>query len=277
MPVAEDIAFALQQQGAFYKAHQWSLRVESFGKAHEETKALPEEIRGQEILSRFHSLYQEPLAALVEEAVRVFAGIVSKLPGTSLKERTGIVEQHVKDCIVKPNTRKGPVERWLMQSSGWTGDPAALIGVYDEKVESSWVAPKWLTPPPPNKAEKHNRKWFLQIGRERVPVKNEFALRYNKKLDGVPEGLATRHLILGLSTTLESRILHVLDLNLKKMAATLLPDQTLEPQNHEGSRIERVGQASKADGLSDRLRQGKQCMQMVEEMKKVQRMYLDRG
>jgi hypothetical protein len=147
MAITEDIEFALQQQAAFYRSHQWSLRAESFGKAYEETKDLPEEIRGREVLDRFHSLYQEPLAALVEEAVRVFAGIVSKLPGTSLKVRTGIVEKHVQDFIIRPNTRKGPVERWLMQASGWIGPADVLIGVYEEKFESSWVAPKWLTPP----------------------------------------------------------------------------------------------------------------------------------
>jgi hypothetical protein len=238
---------------------------------------LPEGIRGKEVLDRFHSLYQEPLAALVEEAVRVFAGIVSKLPRTSLKERTGIVEKHVQDSIIRPNTRKGPVERWLMQASGWTGSPDVLIGVYEEKFESSWVAPKWLTPPPPNKAEKHNRKWFLQIGRERVPVKKEFALRYNKKLDGVLERAATSQLILELNTTLEARILHVLDLNLKKLAATLLPDPGKpDLRNHDDSVNEKAEKAAETDNL-DRLRYGKQCMQMVDEIKNVQRMYLDRG
>jgi hypothetical protein len=87
MAITEDIEFALQQQAAFYKSHQWSLRAESFGKAYEETKDLSEEIRGKEVLDRFHSLYQEPLAALVEEAVRVFAGIVSKLPNWQIIPR----------------------------------------------------------------------------------------------------------------------------------------------------------------------------------------------
>ena len=48
-----------------------SLRAESFGRAYKKTKNLPEEIRGKEVLDRFHSLYQEPLAALVEEAIAV--------------------------------------------------------------------------------------------------------------------------------------------------------------------------------------------------------------
>jgi hypothetical protein len=147
MAIAEDIAFALQQQGSFYKSHQWTLRVESFQKAHEETKEFPEEIRGKEILNRFYSLFQEPLAALVEEAVRILAGIVSKLPGSSIRERTRLVEQHVKNSIINPNIRKGPVERWLMEASGWRMDTDVLVGVYEEKLESSWIAPAWLTPP----------------------------------------------------------------------------------------------------------------------------------
>src|SRR4051794_10649730 len=130
MAISEDVEFALQQQAAFYKAHQWSLRVDSFFKAYEETKDLPDEMRGKEILDRFHSLYQEPFAALVEEAVRVFTSIVTKVPGTSIKERTCIVEQQVKDSIIQPNIRKGPVERWLMQATGWKMDPAVLVGVY---------------------------------------------------------------------------------------------------------------------------------------------------
>src|SRR6185437_11728526 len=183
MAIRDDVEFALQQQAAFYKSQQWSLRTDSFFKAHEETRDLAEEIRGKEILNLFHSLYQEPFAVLVEEAVRVFTGIVIKLPGTSIKERTGIVEQHVKDSIIQPNIRKGPVERWLMQASGWKGDPAILIGVYDEKVNSSWIAPEWLTPRRPKKAQKRGGKWFLPIGNDHVmPVKEEFALVHNMRV-----------------------------------------------------------------------------------------------
>src|SRR6185437_9079048 len=132
MGISEDVQFAIQQQAAFYKSYQWNLRTDSFFRACEETKDLPEKVRGKEILNRFTSLYQEPFAALVEEAVRVFTGIVTKLPDSSIQERTLIVEKHVKDSIIQPNVRKGPVERWLMQASGWKGDPAVLIGVYDE-------------------------------------------------------------------------------------------------------------------------------------------------
>src|SRR5579864_3921211 len=126
MGIREDVEFALQQQAAFYKSHQWSLRTDSFFRAYEETKDLQEEIRGKEVLNRFHSLYQEPFAALIEEAVRVFTDIVIKLPGSSIQERTHLVEQQVKSSIVQPNVRKGPVERWLMQASGWKGDIAVL-------------------------------------------------------------------------------------------------------------------------------------------------------
>jgi hypothetical protein len=172
MGISEDVEFALQQQSEFYKSHQWSLRVDSFFKAHEETKDFSEEIRGKEVLDRFHSLYQESLAALVEEAVRVFTGIVIKLPGTSIKERRCIVEQHVKDSIIQPNIRKGPVERWLMQASGWKVDLNVLVGVYDEKVESSWIAPEWLTPRRPKKAEKHGEEWVLPIDNDHeMPVR----------------------------------------------------------------------------------------------------------
>src|SRR6185312_1874766 len=174
MAIRDDVEFALQQQAAFYKSQQWSLRTDSFFKAHEETRDLAEEIRGKEILNLFHSLYQEPFAVLVEEAVRVFTGIVIKLPGTSIKERTGIVEQHVKDSIIQPNIRKGPVERWLMQASGWKGDPAILIG--NDHV---------------------------------MPVKEEFALVHNMRVNNIPERLATAQLILELTTTLESRLMHV--------------------------------------------------------------------
>jgi len=276
MGISEDVEFALQQQAAFYKSHQWSLRTDSFFKAYEETKDLPEEVRGEEIVNRFHSLYQEPFVALVEEAVRVFTGIVTKLPDSSIQERTRLVEQHVKDSIIQLNLRKGPVERWLMQASGWKGDPAVLIGVYEEKVESSWVAPAWLTPKRPNKAERRGEQWFLEIGDESMPVKEDFALRYNKNLDNTPEGLATRQLILELTTTLEARLMHVLDLNLKKMAATLLPDADelalQERKNHK-----EPASLEDADELPDRLRYGGQCAQMVDEIRRVQRMYLDRG
>ena len=275
MGIREDVEFALQQQAAFYKSHQWSLRTDSFFRAYEETKDLQEEIRGKEVLNRFHSLYQEPFAALIEEAVRVFTDIVIKLPSSSIQERTRLVEQHVKASIIQLNLRKGPVERWLMQASGWKGDPAVLIGVYEEKVESSWVAPAWLTPKRPNKAGRRGEQWFLEIGNESVPVKEDFALRYNKNLDNTPEGLATRHLILELTTTLESRLMHVLDLNLKKMAATLLPNaEELEAQEKDRKQLE---QLVDSDALPVRLRYGGQCSQMVHEMRQVQRMYLARG
>jgi hypothetical protein len=128
MGIREDVEFALQRQAAFYKSHQWSLRTDSFFKACEETKNLPDKVRGKEILNLFTSLYQEPFAALVEEAVGVLTGIVTKLPGTSIKERRSIVEHHVQDSIIQPNLRKGPVERWLMQASGCTVDVAVLVG-----------------------------------------------------------------------------------------------------------------------------------------------------
>lgn len=163
-------------------------------------------IRGKEILNRFTSLYQEPFAALVEEAVRVFTSIVTRLPDSSIHERTLVVEKHVKDSIIQPNVRKGPVERWLMQASGWKGDPFVLVGVYDEKVESLWIAPAWLTPKRLKKATRRGKQWFLYIGGgESVPVKDKFALRHNKKVDNTPEGSATRELILELTTTLEAR------------------------------------------------------------------------
>jgi len=278
MGIREDVEFALRQQAAFYKSHQWSLRVDSFFKAHEETKDLPEEIRGKEILDRFHSLYQEPFATLVEEAVRVFTDIVIKLPGSSIQERTRLVEQHVKDSIIKLNLRKGPVERWLMQASGWKGDAAVLVGIYDEKVESSWIAPSWLTPDQPKKAKKRGRQWFLEVGGQRVPVREEFALVYNRKLDNTPKGLATRQLIMKLTTTLEARLMHVLDLNLKKMAVTLLPDrEQLKAQYSREPSNEQNEQLADLDELSDRLRFGGQCARMVDEIRRVQRMYLDRG
>ena len=162
-----------------------------------------------------------------------------------------------------------------MQASGWKGDPAVLIGVYEEKVESSWVAPAWLTPKPPNKAERRGEQWFLEIGDETVPVKEDFASRYNKKLDNIPHGLATRQLILELTTTLEARLMHVLDLNLKKMAATLLP--TADELELQERRNTEYASLSGADELPDRLRYGKQCAQMVDEIRRVQRMYLGRG
>jgi hypothetical protein len=274
MAITEDIEFAIQQQAAFYKAHQWSLRVDSFEKAHEETKDLPEETRGKEVLDRFHSFYQEPVAALVEEAVRVFTGIVTKLPGTSIKERRSVVEHRVKESIIQPNIRKGPVERWLMQASGCKVNAAVLVGVYDEKVESSWIAPKWLTPPPPKKAEKRGRQWYLPLDNNYdVPVTKEFALIHNTKVDNTPDRLATSELILELTTTLEARLMHVLDLNLKKMAATLLPDAE-ELARISNSRSE---QLANSNNLPDRLRYGGQCAQMVGEIRKVQRMYVDRG
>jgi len=69
--------------------------------------------------------------------------------------------------------------------------------------------------------------------------------------------------------------MHVLDLNLKKMAATLLPDlEELELQEKKSQQDEKPGNAEE---LSDRLRYGKQCAQMVDEIRRVQRMYLDRG
>jgi hypothetical protein len=278
MGIREDVEFALQQQAAFYKSHQWSLRTDSFFRAYEETKDLQEEIRGKEVLNRFHSLYQEPFAALIEEAVRVFADIVIKLPGSSIQERTRLIEQHIKDSIIQPNIRKGPVERWLMQASGWKGDIAVLVGIYEEKVESSWVAPNWLTPDQPKKAKKRGRQWFLEVGGQRMPVREEFALVYNRKLADTPAGLATRQLILGLTTTLEARFMHVLDLNLKKMAATLLPDrEQLEAQYREDSSNKQSEHLTDLDELSNRLRAGGQCARMVGEMRRVQRMYLDRG
>jgi hypothetical protein len=275
MGIREDVEFALQQLAAFYRSHQWSLRTNSFWKAHEETKGFPEEIRGKEVFDRFHSLYQEPLAALVEEAVGVFTGIVTKLPGTSIKERRGIVEQHVKNSIIQPNIRKGPVERWLMQASGCKVDPAVLIGVYEEKVESSWVAPPWLTSKPPKKAKRRGKQWFLELGDEHVPVKADFALRYNKNLDNTSVRLATSQLILELANALEARLMYVLDLNLKKMAATLLPDaEELEAQERDHKQSE---QQTDLGEISDRLRYGGQCAQMVDEIRRVQRMYVDRG
>jgi hypothetical protein len=278
MGIREDVEFALQQQAAFYKSHQWSLRTDSFFRAYEETKDLQEEIRGKEVLNRFHSLYQEPFAALIEEAVRVFADIVIKLPGSSIQERRRLIEQHIKDSIIQPNIRKGPVERWLMQASGWKGDIAVLVGIYEEKVESSWVAPNWLTPDQPKKAKKRGRQWFLEVGGQRMPVREEFALVYNRKLADTPAGLATRQLILGLTTTLEARFMHVLDLNLKKMAATLLPDrEQLEAQYREDSSNKQSEHLTDLDELSNRLRAGGQCARMVGEMRRVQRMYLDRG
>jgi hypothetical protein len=70
--------------------------------------------------------------------------------------------------------------------------------------------------------------------------------------------------------------MHVLDLNLKKMASTLLPDLE-ELQLQEKKSRQQVEKPADTEELPDRLRYGKQCAQMVEEIRRIQRMYVDRG
>jgi hypothetical protein len=126
------------------------------------------------------------------------------------------------------------------------------------------------------KGEKTREQWFIEIGNERVPVREEFALRHNTKLDNTPERLATSQLILELTTTVEARLMHVLDLNLKKMASMLLPDAE-ELAKISKARSEQLEQLTDSNNLPDRLRYGGQCAQMLDEIRRVQRLYVDRG